>query len=85
MSSRLLSRVLAAVLLAGAILGGRLALANAASLQDVLAQQLVPSATPALLAPIASVGRKGWNCRPEQAAAAAQWHAAELPSGPEQR
>ena len=83
MSSALVPRLIAVVLLAGAILSGRLAVANAASLEDMLAGQLAPSASPALLGPITSVGRKGWDCRPEHAAAAQHWRNAELPAGPD--
>jgi hypothetical protein len=75
-----LLRAVAAVLLAGAFLGsGRFAAAGAASLEDLLAGALVPSGAPALLGPITSAGRVGWECKPERAAAAAGWHEAELP------
>jgi hypothetical protein len=47
---------------------------------DALAQgALVPQA-PALLGPITSAGRKGWECKPERAAAATGSHQAELPA-----
>jgi len=74
-------RLLAAALLAATLLSGRLALAGAASLEDMLAGALTPSAAPALLGPITSSGRVGWECKPERAAAAASWHEAELPHG----
>ncbi|HEY5426035.1 MAG TPA: hypothetical protein VIJ77_05740 [Candidatus Tumulicola sp.] len=50
---------------------------------DLLAGQLVASGSPALLEPITSAGRKGWDCRPEHAAAAPTWRAAGLPAGPD--
>ena len=75
-----LLRVLAALLLAGAfVFSGRIAAAGAASLEDLLAGALAPSAAPALLGPITSSGRVGWACKPEKAASAAGWHEAELP------
>jgi hypothetical protein len=78
-----LLRLLAAILLAGASLwSGRVAVAGAASLEDLLAGGLTPSAAPSLLGPITSAGRIGWECKPERAAAAAPWHAAELPPTP---
>jgi hypothetical protein len=83
MSSVLGSRILAAVLLAGALLCGRGALANAASVGDLLAGGLTASGPPGLLAPITSAGRKGWDCKPEHAAGSQRWRAAELPSGPD--
>ena len=76
------TRLLAAVLLAGAILTGRFAIANAASVEDMLSGQLTASASPTLLGPITSAGRKGWDCKPEHAASAEHWHNAELPAGP---
>jgi hypothetical protein len=51
-------------------------------MEDLLAGQLVASESPPLLGPITSAGRKGWDCRPERAAGAAEWHSAELPPGP---
>jgi len=75
-----LLRALAAVLLTGVILCfGRFAVAGAASLDDLLAGALAPSAAPALLGPITSTGRVGWECKPERAASANGWHEAELP------
>jgi hypothetical protein len=82
MSSALLRRVLGAGLLAVSLCCGAAALARAGSLEDLLAGQLVASESPPLLGPITSAGRKGWDCRPERAAGAAEWHAAELPPGP---
>ncbi|HXO17934.1 MAG TPA: hypothetical protein VN909_07170 [Candidatus Dormibacteraeota bacterium] len=80
MSRTLLLRVVAAVLLAGALFcSGRFAAASAASLEDLLAGALAPSAAAALLGPITAAGRVGWECKPERAAAAAGWHEAELP------
>ncbi|MBV8531896.1 MAG: hypothetical protein JO104_11295 [Candidatus Eremiobacteraeota bacterium] len=82
MSRSLLLRIVAAILLAGAIFSGRFAAAGAASLEEMLAGALTPSAAPALLGPITSAGRIGWECKPERAAAAARWKEAELPSDP---
>ena len=79
MSRTLLLRLVATGLLAGALLCGRLAVASAASLEDLLAGALTPSAAPALLGPITAAGRVGWECKPERAAAAGSWHDAELP------
>jgi hypothetical protein len=78
-----MSRILVPLLLAVALACGGAALARAASLEDLLAGQLVASAAPALLEPITSAGRKGWDCQPEHAAAAPLWHAAGLPADPE--
>ena len=78
-----LPRLLAAVILAGALLCARFAIAQAASLEELLAGALTPSAAPELLGPITSAGRIGWECKPERAAAAAPWRNAELPSGPQ--
>lgn len=76
-----LLRLLAALLVAGGIAySSRAALAGAASLDDLLAGALAPSSAPALLGPITSAGRIGWECKPERAAAAAPWHQADLPS-----
>jgi hypothetical protein len=74
-----LLRLLAAAILAGALFGGRFAIANASGLEDLLAGALAPSGAPALLGPITSAGRIGWECKPERAAAAAAAHDAELP------
>jgi hypothetical protein len=85
MSSALFSRILVAGLLAGSLCCGAAALAGTVSLEDLLAGQLVASAPAPLLGPITSSGRKGWDCKPEHAASAQDWHAAGLPSGPEAR
>lgn len=82
MSSALVRSFLLAIFLAGSFFGGRAALAGAAQAEDLLAGQLVPSATPTLLGAITSVGRKGWDCKPEHAASATAWTSAELPSEP---
>jgi hypothetical protein len=81
--SRVLSRsFLLAVFLAVSFFGGRAALAGAAQAEGLLAGQLVPSATPSMLGAITSAGRKGWDCKPEHAASATAWNAAELPTEP---
>ena len=76
-------RLLAALLLAAALLSGRFAIAQASSLEELLAGALTPSAAPQMLGPITSGGRTGWECKPERAAAAAPWRNAELPAGPQ--
>lgn len=65
-----------------ALVCGGAALAKAASLEDLLTGQLVASSAPALLGPITSEGRKGWDCKPERAAAAPRGAEAELPPDP---
>ena len=83
MSRALVRPFLVAALLAGAVLCGRCALASAASVEDLLAGGLVPSAAPAMLGPITSVGRKGWDCKPERVASSSQARDAELPQAPD--
>ncbi len=78
----MVSRVLAVVLLAGSLFCGRIAFAGAASLQEMLDGALVPSSAPALLGPITSAGRVGWECKPERAAAARDSQHSELPADP---
>jgi hypothetical protein len=73
-------RLLAAALLVGALLCGRLALADAASLENLIAGALTPSSAPAILGPITAEGRKGWDCKPERSAAAANAKQAGLPT-----
>jgi hypothetical protein len=82
MSSVLGRSILVAAFLLGSFFGGRAALAGASQVEDLLAGQLVPSSSPALLGAITSAGRKGWDCKPEHAASASAWHAAELPTEP---
>lgn len=85
MSSVLGRSILVAAFLAGTFFCGRAALAGAAQAEDLLAGQLIPSASPALLGAITSAGRKGWDCMPEHAAAATAVGAAELPTEPARR
>lgn len=85
MSGAILRLFLTTALLAGAVFCGRCALASAASVEDLLAGGLVPSTAPALLGPITSVGRKGWDCKPEHAASSTQWKGGELPAPPDGR
>lgn len=76
-----LLRVLAALLLAaGFAWSGRVAVAGAATLEELLSGAMTPSAMPALLGPITAEGRVGWECKPERAAAAAGYRQAELPA-----
>jgi hypothetical protein len=78
--SRLWVRALLCSLLFIAVGGGAAAgVAGAASVESVLSDALQPSADPALLGPITAAGRKGWACKPEQAASAHNWRQAELP------
>jgi hypothetical protein len=83
MSSVLGRFFLVAAFLAGTFVCAHTALAGAAQAEDLLAGQLIPSTSPALLGAITSVGRKGWDCKPEHAAAASSWRAAELPAEPD--
>ena len=80
MSSVLARGLCAAAFLAGAVFCGHCAFANAATAEDMLAGALLPSTSPGLLGPITSVGRKGWDCKPEHAASAQSWQAGELPA-----
>lgn len=81
MSSAFFGRLLGAVLAAGSLCCAAGALAKAGSLENLLAGQLTASEPAPLLGPITSAGRTGWDCKPERAAAATQWHAADLPAG----
>lgn len=83
MSSALVFRIVAPALMAAALLCGSAALAKSVSLEDLLTGQMVSSDAPALLGPITLTGRKGWECRPERAAAAQLSQNAELPADPE--
>ncbi|HVN70072.1 MAG TPA: hypothetical protein VMU38_10550 [Candidatus Binatia bacterium] len=74
--------MLAVALLTGVLLCGRLAVAGAASIEELLAGGLTPSAAPALLGPITSAGRVGWECKPERAASSARSREADLPPDP---
>ena len=85
MSSALGRSLLAAAFLAGTFFCGRVALAGATQAEDLLAGQLIPSSSPALLGAITSAGRKGWDCKPEHSASASTWSAAELPAEPDTR
>lgn len=71
--------VLSATLCAAAAGGVAAGVAGASSVQWALESALAPSADPMLLGPITEAGRKGWACKPEQAAAARHWRRAELP------
>jgi hypothetical protein len=71
-ATALLRLGLAALLAAGT----GITLANAATLGDRLGGNGVEST---LLAPISSVGRKAWDCKPELAASTPRVDEAELP------
>jgi hypothetical protein len=73
-------RALALALFVGILLCGRFALAGAASLQEMLDGTLTPSSAPALLGPITSAGRIGWQCKPERAASSKDARDSELPA-----
>jgi hypothetical protein len=78
--SRFLVRAALCAALLTAVAGGTAAgVAGAASVESMLEGALAPSAPPALLGPITEAGRKGWACKPEQAASASRAHDAELP------
>lgn len=74
---RLLIPVAVVVLIAG---GAGLA---RASLDQVSLAESMTSSVPALLGPINSLGRSGWDCAPEKAARASTPVRAELPSDQE--
>jgi len=78
-----LRRLLGAGLLVGSLYCGSVALAKAGSLEEMLAGQLTASDPAPLLGPITSAGRTGWECKPERAAAARAWQAADLSAGPQ--
>ena len=59
--------------------GARVSLADATTLGDWLVENTVVSGLPALLDPIASAGRKAWNCKPELAASTPHVIEAGLP------
>ncbi len=71
--------VLVAALLTSVAGGAAVGVAGAASVETMLDGALVPSSAPAMLGPITEAGRKGWACKPEQAASARHWRDAELP------
>jgi hypothetical protein len=75
MASALAGLSLAALLAASA----QVALADATSLEDLLTGNVLMSESPALLAPIASGGRKTWGCEAERAALTPRVREAELP------
>lgn len=53
--------------------------AGAVSLDSMLQTALEPSAVPGMLGTITESGRKGWECKPEIAAAAKTAREADLP------
>ncbi len=78
--SRFWIRLVLCCALGTAVAGGAAAgIAGAASFQSMLDSAMQPSAAPAMLGPITEAGRKGWACKPEQAASARHWSDAELP------
>lgn len=79
MSSLWVRAALCAALLTAVAGGAAAGVAGAASVESALQGALQPSADPPLLGPITEAGRKGWACKPEQAAAAKTAHDAELP------
>ncbi|MBV9148952.1 MAG: hypothetical protein JO024_03740 [Candidatus Eremiobacteraeota bacterium] len=80
MSTHWLWRLRLVLACAAALAATGVAAAKAISLAEVAPAQLVPSQAPALLGPITEAGRKGWDCKPEHAAAAATSREAELPT-----
>jgi hypothetical protein len=81
-SRSLFRPMLLAALLAMAVICGRAAIADSGSLEDAIAGALIPSAAPAMLGPITSAGRSGWECKPERSAGSSAWHEAGLPLAP---
>ncbi|HEY1429537.1 MAG TPA: hypothetical protein VGF18_08180 [Candidatus Tumulicola sp.] len=79
MSRERIRRTLLAVVFAAAASLAAYGASQAASVADLLAQGALAPQAPALLGPITSAGRKGWECKPEIAAAAKGAHQAELP------
>lgn len=80
--STLVPRLLAVAFLASILVCGRFAVAEAASVEEMLAGALTPSPAAPLLGPITSAGRVGWKCKPERAASADGWRESELPADP---
>lgn len=79
MSSHPVRSLIFALTAALCVMAGAAGFAGAASVEETLQGVLQPSAAPALLGPITESGRTGWACKPEQAAAATNATAAELP------
>lgn len=79
MSRTPLLRLLAAVFLAGTFFGLRTTL-GAVSSMDVAGEAIASAAAPALLGPIASAGRKDWDCDAERVAVTSRWEDAALPN-----
>jgi hypothetical protein len=79
MSQALVSRLVLLGLLLIAAGSASFAFANADSLTAARADSLVASDAPAMLGAIDERGRIGWECKPEQAAAAKHAAMAELP------
>jgi hypothetical protein len=77
----MMQRVLRRLLIPAAVvvlIGGGVGLARA-SLDELAMAESMTSSTPALLGPINSLGRNGWNCAPEKMARATRPNDAELP------
>ncbi len=70
------------VLVAALVLAGGAAGLARASVDELAAHSLAPSALPAILGPISALGRAGWDCVPERAAQAQLVDHAELPNDP---
>jgi hypothetical protein len=68
-----------------ALAAGAYGFSGAASLESALEGTLAPSSAPSLLGPITESGRKGWECKPEQAAAASHAAGGELPAADDHR
>ncbi len=85
MSSRRFRPFLYALVAAATITVTAAGFAGAASLEGMLDGALQASAAPALLGPITESGRKGWACKPEQAATAHSAQGAELPTASDNR
>ena len=82
MFQALVSRVALLGLLLIAVGSASFAFANADALTTARADSLIASDAPAMLGAIDEHGRIGWECKPEQAAAAKRAAMAELPQAP---
>ena len=82
MSRALVSRAVLLGLLLIAAGSASIAFANADSLVGSSTDTLAASDAPAMLGAIDEHGRVGWECKPEQAAAAKRAAMAELPQAP---
>ena len=76
-------RLFSGMLLAGVLIGKPATTAEAPAFAS-LDELLLPTPPASLLGPIASAGRKAWDCAAERAASASDRHDAALPGGERQ-